>query len=116
MSTLHSVGREHQRERGGFDIRYYAPAPSSRCSPLFDQLSFSCITHMPLSVGDKLGPYEILAPIGVYKGDTRLDRIVAVKVSRTEISSLCPEGRVPVTDREIMVKNRIVSCQKSFAD
>src|SRR6266513_3142527 len=43
---------------------------------------------MPLSVGDKLGPYEILAPIGaggmgeVYKSrDTRLDRIVAVKVS-----------------------------------
>jgi eukaryotic-like serine/threonine-protein kinase len=38
----------------------------------------------PLSVGDKLGPYEILAPIGaggmgeVWKArDTRLDRIVA---------------------------------------
>jgi TolB-like protein/Tfp pilus assembly protein PilF/tRNA A-37 threonylcarbamoyl transferase component Bud32 len=41
---------------------------------------------MPLSIGDKLGPYEILAPIGaggmgeVYKArDTRLDRIVAIK-------------------------------------
>ncbi|MBI3667197.1 MAG: protein kinase [Acidobacteria bacterium] len=48
---------------------------------------------MPLSVGDKLGPYEILAPIGaggmgeVYKArDTRLDRIVAIKTSKTEFS------------------------------
>ena len=42
---------------------------------------------MSLSVGDKLGPYEILAPLGaggmgeVYRGrDTKLDREVAVKV------------------------------------
>jgi serine/threonine protein kinase/Tol biopolymer transport system component len=48
---------------------------------------------MPLSSGDKLGPYEIIAPIGaggmgdVYRArDTRLDRIVALKVSKSEFS------------------------------
>lgn len=48
---------------------------------------------MPLSVGDKLGPYEILAPIGkggmgeVYKAlDTRLHREVAIKVSAERFS------------------------------
>jgi eukaryotic-like serine/threonine-protein kinase len=43
---------------------------------------------MPLSAGDKLGPYEILAAIGaggmgeVYRAqDPRLNRDVAIKVS-----------------------------------
>src|SRR5262249_4054245 len=48
---------------------------------------------MPLSVGDRLGPYEILAQIGaggmgeVWKArDTRLDRTVAIKISKEKFS------------------------------
>ena len=48
---------------------------------------------MRLSVGEKLGPYEILAPIGaggmgeVYRArDTRLNRDVAIKVSQERFS------------------------------
>src|ERR1700720_2614421 len=48
---------------------------------------------MPLQPGDKLGPYEILAPIGaggmgeVYRSrDPRLNRDVAIKVSRERFS------------------------------
>ena len=49
---------------------------------------------MALSPGTKLGPYEILSPIGaggmgeVYRAkDTRLDRIVAIKVLPSHLSS-----------------------------
>ncbi len=48
---------------------------------------------MPLSSGDKLGPYQILAPIGaggmgqVYRArDPRLNRDVAIKVSTSQFS------------------------------
>jgi serine/threonine protein kinase/Tol biopolymer transport system component len=54
---------------------------------------------MPLSAGDKLGPYEILSPLGaggmgeVYRArDIRLDRMVAVKV--------LPAGKVADPDRK----------------
>jgi eukaryotic-like serine/threonine-protein kinase len=48
---------------------------------------------MPLSAGTRLGPYEIVSPIGaggmgeVYKArDTRLDRIVAIKIAKENFS------------------------------
>jgi len=48
---------------------------------------------MPLSAGDRLGPYEVLSPIGaggmgeVWKArDSRLNRIVAIKVSAEKFS------------------------------
>jgi serine/threonine protein kinase len=48
---------------------------------------------MPVFAGDKLGPYEILSPIGaggmgeVWKArDTRIDRIVAIKLSKDQFT------------------------------
>jgi Tol biopolymer transport system component/predicted Ser/Thr protein kinase len=49
---------------------------------------------MPLSAGDRLGPYEVLAPIGVggmgevYRAtDTRLGRAVAIKIAATQFGA-----------------------------
>src|SRR5712692_10143674 len=49
---------------------------------------------MPLSVGDKLGPYEIVAPLGagglgeVYRArNTRLGRDVALKILSVEVAN-----------------------------
>ena len=55
---------------------------------------------MPLSVGTRLGPYEVLSLMGaggmgeVYKArDTRLDRTVAIKILPAELSA-DPDRRV----------------------
>ena len=49
---------------------------------------------MPPSAGDKLGPYELLSPLGeggmgqVWKAsDTRLDRLVAIKISQERFTA-----------------------------
>jgi serine/threonine-protein kinase len=68
---------------------------------------------MPLAAGSRLGPYEIVAPIGaggmgeVYKArDTRLDRTVAVKVLKDEFS-----GRFEREARAIAALNHPNICQ-----
>src|SRR5262249_42643029 len=65
----------------GDELLRRTPAPDGRAS------------QMSLSPGSRLGPYEIVAPIGaggmgeVWKArDTRLDRVGAIKVSRDHFS------------------------------
>ena len=66
-----------------------------------------------LAPGEKLGPYEILSPLGegcmgqVWKArDTRLDRIVALKVSKREFTE-----RFEREARAISVLNHPHICQ-----
>jgi len=68
---------------------------------------------MPLSPGDKLGPYEILEPVAaggmgeVYRArDTRLDRVVAIKVSKEQFS-----GRFEQEARAVAALNHPHICQ-----
>src|SRR5438309_5111629 len=68
---------------------------------------------MATSAGAKLGPYEILAPIGaggmgeVWKAfDTRLDRTVAIKICRTEFT-----GRFEREARAVAALNHPNICQ-----
>jgi serine/threonine protein kinase/Tol biopolymer transport system component len=74
---------------------------------------------MPLTTGTKLGPYEIQSPLGaggmgeVYRArDTRLDRIVAVKVLASHLSS-SPElkQRMEREARAISSLNHPFICQ-----
>jgi serine/threonine protein kinase len=63
---------------------------------------------MALTPGDKLGPYEILAPIGkggmgeVYRtGDSRLNRDVAIKVSEAQFSEREAKAIAALNDSNI---------------
>src|SRR5579862_8156367 len=67
---------------------------------------------MPLKPGTRLGPYEILAPIGaggmgeVYRAtDTRLDRVVAIKVIGRRYSAR-PDARARL-EREARAVSRL---------
>src|SRR6202162_4782568 len=67
---------------------------------------------MPILPGRRLGPYEILASIGkggmgeVYRArDTRLDRVVAIKISHEEFTE-----RFPREARSIAALNHANIC------
>jgi eukaryotic-like serine/threonine-protein kinase len=62
---------------------------------------------MSLAPGTKLGPYEIISPLGaggmeeVYRArDTRLDRIVAIKILPPHEFPKLPTAHVPIAKRK----------------
>src|SRR5713226_68223 len=73
---------------------------------------------MPLSAGDKLGPYEILSPLGeggmgeVWKArDTRLDRTVAIKILSARMDSAGARERFEREARAVSSLNHPHICQ-----
>ena len=73
---------------------------------------------MPLSVGDKLGPYEILSRLGaggmgeVHRArDTRLDRTVAIKTSIEHFSE-----RFKREGRTVGALNHPTACREQWKE
>ena len=79
---------------------------------------------MPLSPSDKLGRYEILARLGAggrgelcKANDTRLDRTVAVKTSKTEFSERFEREAIAALNYyQIcqLMSGRIIRCPKQY--
>ena len=70
-------------------------------------LALYCATIMELAAGTKLGPYEVVGPIGaggmgeVYRArDTRLDRCVALKILPAHFSC-SPEQKAASTAKHV---------------
>ncbi len=74
---------------------------------------------MPITSGSRLGPYEIVAPIGaggmgeVFKArDTRLNRTVAIKVLPAALAG-DPELRAEINQGLVAVLRSFIADQKS---